>query len=518
MSGFGERAAALDRRPFSAWGAFLGGQAAIGGNLFVALGLVVQACLGAAGAASAISGVIFLFVGLAWVEMVAAMPVAGGGQYYVQRALGDFWGFIAGATLLLDLTIGISLFAAMAASYANIYTPALLGVEARELTVQIAGAGTLEWFWLAEALVISLLLVGAHLRGLRVKSAFTTAVGVAVLAGLAVLVVGGLLLAWSPETLVATVRRERPPLGGLAYGLSLSVISFVGLQTLALTASECRRPSAVVPRPSLALILTTLLFAVTLPLLALGSSPTALYEHGEAPLSLLAGRIPPLPGVAAGLVAGLACVVLLVSANRFLSSLSQLVYSMGQYECLGPWSRRIHPTWQTPVAALAFAGAAVCVELVAAFLWPGTGPLEALANMYAFGATTAYSLAMVAVIRLRFTDPHLPRPFRVPVNVPIGSAKRRRFLPLPAIVALAGSVGLLAMVLATHEIGRIAGPGWLALWTAYYLFHRRATGLPLFGSVRRDWGAEQVRILEEAGERDLAATYSRDLAAERGGH
>src|SRR5262245_16049416 len=149
----------LDRRPFTAWGAFLGGQSAIGGNLFVALGLVVQACLGAAGAASAVSGLVFLLVGLSWVEMVAAMPVAGGGQYYVQRALGDFWGFVAGVALILDLTIGIALFATMAASYANIYTPALLGVEARDLVAQVGPFGTVEWFWLAEALAVSLMLV-----------------------------------------------------------------------------------------------------------------------------------------------------------------------------------------------------------------------------------------------------------------------------------------------------------------------------------------------------------------------
>ena len=43
------------------------------------------------------------------VAALLARPVAGGGQYFVLRGLGDIFGFIAGWAVLLDFTIDIAL-------------------------------------------------------------------------------------------------------------------------------------------------------------------------------------------------------------------------------------------------------------------------------------------------------------------------------------------------------------------------------------------------------------------------
>jgi len=47
----------------------------------------------------------YIFVGLAYTEMASAYPIAGGGQYFTLRGLGDFWGLVAGAALMLDYTL-----------------------------------------------------------------------------------------------------------------------------------------------------------------------------------------------------------------------------------------------------------------------------------------------------------------------------------------------------------------------------------------------------------------------------
>ena len=519
MSEPGASAIPADRRSVSAGGTFLGGQAAIGGNLFVALGLVIQASRGGAGFAFALSGLVFLLVGLAYVEMVTALPVAGGAQYFVLRGLGDFWGFIAGAALILDLTIGIALFATMTASYANTFAPVLLGIEASTLAVHLPVVGRFEWFWFAESLAAASSLVVANCRGLKEKARLNAAVGIATLVGLSVLVVAGFLFSWNAIAFVDTLHSDWRGLRGFGYGLSLSIISFVGLQTLALTAAECRRPAAVMPRPSIALILTTVLFALALPHLALGAATPSVFGHGEAPLAVLAALVPSFGPALSSLISGLACAVLLASANSFLASVSRLAYSMGQYDSLGPWARQTHPRFHTPIKALAVFGALIAGELSLAFFWPGATPLEVLANMYAFGAMLAYSLAMIAVIRLRSVEPHLPRPYRVPISVSLALRGGRTPVPLLAIAALMGSLMLLGFVVATHEIGRIAGPGWILVCTGYYLMYRRSNGLPLFGSIRRDWPGEQVRLLRAADESDQADLYSRARAlGAREGH
>ena len=63
------------------------------------------------------------------------------------------------------------------------------------------------------------------------------------------------------------------------------------------------------------------------------------------------------------------------------------------------------------------------VELVLAFLTPGV--MDTLGNMYAFGATFGYTLVFISLIRLRFSDPYSPRPYRMPLNLS-GEASRAR--------------------------------------------------------------------------------------------
>ena len=90
------------RREISVWGSFCWGYADVGADVYVALGLVMASAQGATPLAFAIAGIVYIFVGLAYTEMASAYPIAGGGQYFTLRGLGDFWGLVAGAALMLD--------------------------------------------------------------------------------------------------------------------------------------------------------------------------------------------------------------------------------------------------------------------------------------------------------------------------------------------------------------------------------------------------------------------------------
>src|SRR5690242_4939404 len=105
------------RRDVSVWGSFMWGYADVGADIYVALGLVMAAAQGAASLAFGLAGLVYILVGLAYTELASAYPVAGGGQYFALRGLGDFWGYVAGIALLLDYTIDIALFSVASAGY-----------------------------------------------------------------------------------------------------------------------------------------------------------------------------------------------------------------------------------------------------------------------------------------------------------------------------------------------------------------------------------------------------------------
>ena len=94
----------------------------------------------------------------------------------------------------------------------------------------------------------------------------------------------------------------------------------------------------------------------------------------------------------------LAAVILLIATNAALIGLSRLTYSMGQHRQLPEILRQIHPTFRTPyIAILVFSGVAMLTVI--------PGETAFLATMYSFGAMLSFTIAHVAVIRLRQTKP-----------------------------------------------------------------------------------------------------------------
>jgi APA family basic amino acid/polyamine antiporter len=71
---------------------------------------------------------------------------------------------------------------------------------------------------------------------------------------------------------------------------------------------------------------------------------------------------------------------------------------------------------------------------------------------------------------------------------------------------------ILFEVILTHEIGRIAGPGWVLVCLIYYFWFRKKKGFSLLGSVKHNWEEEQKKILTSAEEFDLLEQYNIALA------
>ncbi|MDQ6709546.1 MAG: hypothetical protein M3Z11_03210, partial [Candidatus Dormibacteraeota bacterium] len=113
----------------------------------------------------------------------------------------------------------------------------------------------------------------------------------------------------------------------------------------------------------------------------------------------------------------------------------------------------------------------------------------------------------------RFRDPYTPRPYKMPFNVPIQFHGRTVEFPILGIFGILGVSTILFEVILTHDVGRIAGPGWIILAVVLYMLHRSRQGLPKVGNVPRDWEATQRRVLLEAEEYESLEEYEEALAA-----
>jgi len=494
------------RRDVSVWGSFMWGFADVGADIYAALGIVIAATMGAAPLAFAAAGLVYIMIGLAYTELASAYPLAGGGQYFVGRGLGDMAGFIAGSALLLDYTIDIALFATFSAGYMNFFFPAV-----RDFKMDLGPLHGINPLWAGETFLLIGLLTWLNVRGVRESSLLNEVIGVFSLVVEAGLIVIGLIFAWRPELLVDQWVHQFPTLTQFMYGSSLAIISYVGLESISQAAQETRRPATIIPRTSIGLIGSVFLFAVFFSVTGLGVLPWQVYaQHVGDSVALFGSRLPFVGPVAGPLAAILGAVVLLISSNTGVMGASRLVYSMSQLKLLTPWFRDVHPRYRTPARAiLVFSGIGL-LEAMLAFLTPSA--VDALANMYAFGATLGYTLVFIALIALRFRDPYSPRPYRVPLNVRWRRAGQAVHVPIIGFLGLVGVLITLIEVVLTHAVGRVAGPSWVILCLVYYVAYRRRHGFPVWRSVAHHWEDQQRAILRDAEEFDLLEQYEFALA------
>ncbi|HZV76250.1 MAG TPA: APC family permease [Candidatus Babeliales bacterium] len=520
------------RRSVTPWGSFSWGYSDVGADIFVGLGLVLAWAAGASNVAFLFAGVVYVCIGLAYTELASTYPVAGGGQYFVMRGLGDLFGFIAGWAVLLDFTIDVTLFAWSSVDYTSQLIPALVNSIHP---------------WLHFIVVLSLVLGLCLLNviGVRESTAFNGFVSALDVLSETLILCLGFLFAFRPSLLVHAMQFNWPTPYELMLGTSLAIVSFVGLESISQAAQETQRPASIIPRTSVSLILTILIFALAYSNLALGLHPWhpiadasghslqfwQIFPHnsdnqGKA-VALLAAQVPYYGVIAALYVPVLGAVLLLISSNSGVFGSSRIAYAMSRSNLLPSIFQHVHRRFRTPAISIVFFSTIAVVELIfaaAPALYPAVASLYArffhgenglgfLADLYAFGAATSYSFVFLGLIGLRLRDPLSPRKFKIPLNVPMRFHGERVEFPLIAVIGFIGIFSILLFTLRTHALGRIFGPSWLMLGILLYLVYRRHRRLPLLRSQKHDWREAQVEILRSSGELELMDEYIANVKA-----
>jgi len=532
MASVSKRAEPELRRSVTPWGSFSWGYSDVGADIFVGLGLVLACAAGASNVAFLFAGVVYVCIGLAYTELASTYPVAGGGQYFVMRGLGDVFGFIAGWAVLLDFTIDVTLFAWTSVDYTSQLVPVLVN-------------SVHPWLHFVVVLALVLGLCLLNVVGVRESSAFNGVVSALDVISESLILCLGFLFAFRPMLLVHTMQLHWPSPYQLMLGTSLAIISFVGLESISQAAQETQRPASIIPRTSVALILTILIFALAYSNLALGMHPwhpitDAAGHHlqfwqifpnnpdnqGKA-VALLAAQVPYYGAIAALYVPVLGAVLLLISSNSGVFGSSRIAYAMSSSSLLPSLFQRVHRKFRTPAISIVFFSIIAVVELIFAaapalvpsvsmfytrFFRAESG-LDFLADLYAFGAATSYSFVFLALIALRITDPLSPRKFKIPLNVPFRFRGERVDFPIVAVIGFIGIFSILLFTLRTHPLGRIFGPSWLLLGFLFYLGYRSYRKLPILRSTKRNWRTAQTEILRRAGELELMDEYIANVKA-----
>lgn len=453
--------------------------------IYFSLGVIAGHALGLTPLVFLISAVLFTLTAMTYVEGASLHQERGGATVFARYAFNELVSFVAGWAILLDYVILIAVTAYSATQYLQVFW-SRLGQRDEALGLALA--------------FIALVVLG-NIRGFGTRRA--RRVGMLLAGDIAVqafIVVLGLILFFEPgKWLDAIHLGSAPKWSDLIFALTVAVIAFTSLESASGLSGEVRISRAGLKRLVWSTTGTVAFLYVGIALVAVTALPvhdghTALGgRYLDAPMIGIVKQVHPhwLEQTLRYLVAALAPVTLLAAANSAMLGLSRLAYSLSTNRQIPSGLGRLHPERSTPYVLIILAG------LIAAGLVVPEN-LDFLIGIYAFGATLAFTIAHLSIIRLRYSEPDRDRPYRIPLSISFKGAQ----LPLPAAFgALASGAGWLT-VMVVHEPARYVGLGWMVFGLALYVIYRRADETSL---LRRVTVSPQVLRAEQPRERDYGS-------------
>ncbi|MEL7833420.1 amino acid permease [Fodinibius sp. Rm-B-1B1-1] len=399
----------------------------IGAGIFVLPGIVAENA-GPAGMISfLIGGFVSLLTALSLSELATGMPKAGGSYYYVNRAMGGFFGSIVGWSMWGGLMFATAFYMLGFGQYLTFFYG----------NIPVAGS----------ALVMAAALIGINYRGVKEVGAFQNII--------VILLIGCILvfLSFGVFNIDWDVFRPFNPggWGAVAATAATVYVSFVGFEVIATSAEEIKNPGRNLPLSMIASVLTPTLFYVLVMLVSTGVLPVSELAESYIPVADVASEY--LGSIGALMMVIGAVLATVSSANASILSAARVNFAMGRDKILSSWLNKIHSDYRTPFRAILITGA-VILGLIAF----GVG-LETLADVASFSFLITYMLVHVAVIVMRRANPDDYNPdFRIP----------NWAYP---IIPIIGAVSCLVIVTQMRPMVMVIGTGIILVGVGWYLFY-----------------------------------------------
>src|SRR5436309_7446864 len=449
----------------------------VGSSIYYALGLTASIALGLTPLVFIISGLIFAATAATYAEGTVRYPEAGGSSSFARHAFNELVSFGAAWAQMLNYVITVAISVIFVPHYLSIFWEPLR---------------TTPWDVIV-GIVLTWVLVGVNIVGIQEAAKLNILLAVLDFATQLVLVTVGFVLIFSPHILSANIHwGVAPTWSSFALAIPVAMIAYTGIETVSNLAEEARDPLRSIPRAISWVAIAVFAIYFTLPWIALSAMPVV--KEGTHFVTQLGQDPPhgfkndPVLGLVENLglhgfvlsaakvyVGLLAATILFIATNAGVIGASRITYSMASYRQLPSVFRRLHPRLKTPwLSLIVFAG-------VAPSLFVLSGQVHFLGRMYAFGAMLSFTIAHIAVARLRSKASEGDEP---PWRARPSFRFRGVDWPLFAIVGGFGTGAAWLVVVVQDAPTRYAGLGWLLAGFLFYALYRRKLGAPMRATVR----------------------------------
>jgi len=385
-------------------------------------------------------------------ELTTAIPHAGGPFAYSRRAFGETGGLIAGLATLIEFVFAPPAIAMAIGAYLNVQYPAL--------NPKYAAVG---------AYVIFMTL---NILGVKLAAMFELVV--TVLAVLELLVFMGVV---SPGFSLANFAAHGwagndsfglPAVSGIFAAIPFAIWFFLAIEGAAMAAEEAKDPTRTIPKAYISGILTLVVLAIGVMLLAGGAGDWRSLSDINDPLPQAMKMIVGAHSNWMHMLVWIGLFGLIASFHGIILGYSRQFFALARAGYLPPALAKLS-RFQTPHRAI-IAGGVIGIAAIFSDGWinlQGMSLTAAMITMAVFGAIVMYIMSMLSLFRLRRIAPDLPRSFRAP-GYPI----------VPAIALGLAVICLLAMLWFNALIGAVF-VGFMLVGYGYFLLtHRQRANAP----------------------------------------
>jgi len=329
--------------------------------------------------------IVALFAGLSYAELTALFPKAAAEYTFVKHAFkNNFLAFIIGWLTAITSMITAS-------------------------TVSLGFGGYFAQFIDLPITLSAILLIGilsiVNFVGIK-ESAWANTIFAIITAGGLILII---FLGMTFEPTEPIDYFDAPNgITGIILAFVLIFFAFIGFEDMANVAEEVKRPKKTLPR---AIILSVVITGVIYILVSLSVVRVINWEElglSAAPLATVAERA---LGSEGGII--LSAIALFATASTVLITLvagSRILYGMANNKSLPLSLGKIHSKTKTPWIA-------VIGILITSVAFAFIGDIVIVANITVFAVVITFAMINLSVIILRYTEPSLERPFKVPINI-----------------------------------------------------------------------------------------------------
>lgn len=365
-------------------------------------------------AAWIVGAILSLFGALSFAELGAAIPEAGAEYAYLRRGFGPAWGFVFGWTH--SIVGRPSSLASIAAGLMRFMSFLLPWVAIPIFTVHIAIPGLTGWikpydfaFTWAQPLAVCWLVLMTAINYLGVRFGGAVQVFLTAIKITSVAIVIGVAFFASANTTAHTPDPFWPSavngstLGAFLAALAAALWAYDGWEDLNLVGSEIENPQKNFPR---ALVGGVALVAVIYLLFSAACLKVLPFATVAGSPHIASDVVQHVAGSGAAVWITIAMVIsALGSMNSSVLSGARPTYAMARDGIFFKIADGVHPKYRTPARALIW-------QLVLTSIMALSGTFEELTNLFIFAGWIFYGLAVVALFRLRHTEPDMPRPYR----------------------------------------------------------------------------------------------------------